>query len=760
MKAFFILIQLLLTFLVFKAQEVPIQQEIVLNEDASLLSIPLETTEYAVAIEVDSSLIDEKTTTFSDILESSFSIESTQAIIIDELSSTLDVNLNEETISTTVATSSVKTSPQESLPIDVNYLQDDTNLVELNACIYISCKCNYVNNNEINDIICENDYNLSKRLKSSLKKTYKINNFIINNITNFFEFPTNYFIGLNISVLIANNNLNLKRLLDDDFIQIKTTIKKLDLSKNSIKSISKHAFNELNNLIELNIESNQIEQLHHLLKLPQSLVKIDLANNLLTRIEKFYFSNVNQLKRLNLNENRINTIDANAFQNLDSIEYIDLSYNFIDNLDTSLFQSNVDTLKELKLDANNFYRMSRVILTQLLQNLTQLTVLTVSKNQLKHFPNMNNLINLKKLDLSHNKFESIEYLAKYLPSPSSKLEELNLSHNLLMKIDNNRFKNLNNLKILNLESNKIQIISTNAFNFLFNLERLNLKRNYLKQIPNEQIYNLIKLDFIDLSFQEYPGDPLRLIDDYSFDRNQTLANELQIQNFINYYSHINLRGNPITYIGKRAFCSVNKPNKQVKIKRLDLHDANIHHLNPCIFKQISSDTSRDEESRIHFTTKFLNEQFRLSINLYCDCDVIRYLELNNVKLKGSCILNDNGLSLFVAIDSLNCNKNFNSTKLALMCKNLYEYDCKKEYLSKNIPKQDHYWYAANDAKFKSNQSYYEDENNKLKQQQYGGASGGSVTNNIHNSAGTIFNTNYFLIISLILLTFIFYVIVN
>ena len=358
------------------------------------------------------------------------------------------------------------------------------------------------------------------------------------------------------------------------------------------------------------------------------------------------------------------------------MEILDLKYNSIQFIENDWLKSCANTIKLIFLDNNRLNEMS-VGLNQIFSSLSSLEDLSLMSNRLKFIPNVN--FGLKRLNCAKNEITDIK---SFTGLPDTLLE-LDLSSNLISQIKHDSFSKFKKLASLNMENNRISVLEKNAFNQLFMLKKLNLKKNYLKSLPTDNIYNLVSLRHIDLSFQDYPGVKLNVIDDYAFDRNQTLAKELGINSLD--YTSINLRGNPVTFFGKRAFCSHNSNSNWINIENLDLQETNVNNLNPCLMKQISH--HQNSSSKIKFNAN-------ADVKLNCNCEIFEYLKNNQVFLNGSCD-NDNEIAL---IDQQQvCN-----TNITISCKRIKEYDCEEKYNEKNANK---FWYSGKEFIHQSNETF-------------------------------------------------------
>ncbi|XP_029385452.1 transforming growth factor beta activator LRRC33 [Echeneis naucrates] len=172
-------------------------------------------------------------------------------------------------------------------------------------------------------------------------------------------------------------------------------------------------------------------------------------------------------EELQLNYNHIQTLQANSLLHYPSLSTLSLAYNSLEKLESNAFQDS-KLLENLYL-ANNNLHISYVETSH-------------SLNQLSH---------LKALDLSENKLND-EMAATLLQNLTS-LEYLNLSGNLLMRLDETSFKDLHQLKELDLQRN-IMFEIDDAFSSNPKLHRLNLAFNYLPCLVDFHMTQLVVLN--------------------------------------------------------------------------------------------------------------------------------------------------------------------------------------------------------------------------------------------------------------------------
>jgi Leucine-rich repeat (LRR) protein len=115
------------------------------------------------------------------------------------------------------------------------------------------------------------------------------------------------------------------------------------------------------------------------------------------------------------------------------------------------------------------------------------------------FENINDITNLKFLDLSNN--ELIEDMPENIFDKLSDLEHLDLSCNNLSSIPKNIFDKLTNLTHLDISYNDLSSIPANIFNKLTNLRYLYLYDNQImtKDLPRKIFKRLTKLTHLHIN---------------------------------------------------------------------------------------------------------------------------------------------------------------------------------------------------------------------------------------------------------------------
>ncbi|KAL1061188.1 hypothetical protein V6Z11_1Z037800 [Gossypium hirsutum] len=198
-------------------------------------------------------------------------------------------------------------------------------------------------------------------------------------------------------------------------------------------------------------------------------------------------STLSNLEILDLSENYLNDSILLSLSELSSLRYLDLSYNrFERSSHPRGFQwlSRLIKLETLDLSGNS---LKNSILLHM-RNLSSLKTLSLRRNQLGgkllHIQELNHLANLKYLDLSWNRIESISN-KDGTQWRLTNLEELDLSGNLFRNNTISFPQGLSSLKSLTLYNNHLQgSLDTIGLSNLTNLKKLDLSVNLIESFQS------------------------------------------------------------------------------------------------------------------------------------------------------------------------------------------------------------------------------------------------------------------------------------
>ena len=277
-----------------------------------------------------------------------------------------------------------------------------------------------------------------------------------------------------------------------------TSIKSIDLQKNSITTLNENAFYHLSSLRKLDLSNNLIREIPATGNGSRSGHKyieiLNLANNQFVYWPPWFCdSSMNgkslypRLKSLELRGNAIMVLTRTAWSCLKSLQRLYLSQNVIQDLNNDIF---VDLISLRKLLISYMAKPFRKIEPRAFHN-SRLTDLQFDHNWIDFKPNSaipyDTLFiycpNLTKLLIGYNDIRNItDGKLVTLLSPLSKLTYLHLGGARMYEIPENLFSKFTNLTKLYLGSNKIKAFNPNAFINVTKLKVLHLDANQIQVI--------------------------------------------------------------------------------------------------------------------------------------------------------------------------------------------------------------------------------------------------------------------------------------
>ncbi|KAL4310553.1 hypothetical protein GQ457_01G033300 [Hibiscus cannabinus] len=288
-----------------------------------------------------------------------------------------------------------------------------------------------------------------------------------------------------------------------------SSLKTLILGSNGLEGNLGHipGLNNLTNLKYLDLSWNKIESILNQdqtqLRLTR-LEELDLSGNLFRNNAFSFPKELSSLKYLIMERNNLQgSLDIKGLNYLTNLKRLYLSGNRIEAF-------NLAELEELDLSSNLFRNNTFSFL--FLKKFSSLEFLNMEGNKLEgslDIKESSNLRNLKKLDLSGNRIESLESFkdgdTKLMLL--THLEELHLDSNLF---NNSVFASLNwisNLKSLSINQNQLEgSLDMKDLDVFAYLRELDLSGNQLKDfVIHEGLGYLKKLQVLDLSENAFEG---------------------------------------------------------------------------------------------------------------------------------------------------------------------------------------------------------------------------------------------------------------
>jgi Leucine-rich repeat (LRR) protein len=376
---------------------------------------------------------------------------------------------------------------KNSKSLDLNYL---TNLSSSNTDLLLDAKEVRQDSKETNDFIRRNIYvktfNFLKDMQS--KEWQSWNSDDHNVFKNILEVEKK---GKITSLLLANNNIHTLAPIKEF-----KNLKKLDLSSNQFTEHSELSY--FPKIEELNLSGNTVDSIgeYKLEHLPQleNLTKLDLSNNSISDFNGL--KNFKNLEYLDISDTKQDNIKS--LPRLANLKILNISRNIPGDLSVL---NRFPTLAVLKINSTNSIYLKNL---PPLKTITELEISNINLGDYdwEAIKAVNNLIGLKKLDLSSNNLKNL-YLVndslfelkmktKNFSSLTSNvpcmIEDLNLASNKIFYLDG--VEKIEYLTLLNVSDNSISNLS--PLQYCEKLEYLNLSGNKIDNLTSLQNLNNLK----------------------------------------------------------------------------------------------------------------------------------------------------------------------------------------------------------------------------------------------------------------------------
>ena len=348
-----------------------------------------------------------------------------------------------------------------------------------------------------------------------------------------------------------------------------TSLTKLDLSNNGLRSMPPDELCHLPSLTSLNLSHNQMGSMADLGLLASNcrllrLESMDLSANEITTLHSYMLSEFwPQLKSLDLKNNfirHVESVEAVKAIHKCSLNYIDLSNNQINTLPSKLLQ-NCHDLKSVSFANNSLPSLD----SGFFDNLKRLERLDLSGNRLVSVTGRQtrDLVSLIHLDLSGNQLSILVESSRVFESMASTLQVLKLNNNRLKTIEAKVFNNLNSLKELDMSFNELAVLDKNTLSGLNRLTHLHLAHNDLNSLHEQAFESVPEVLVLGLSNNKLRESPLAL---KSLGKLQTL----------------DLSFNGLENLTNSSFLDL------ASIWRLQLNSNNIQNVTKSLFSQLKS----------------------------------------------------------------------------------------------------------------------------------------------------------------------------
>ncbi|XP_063224159.1 chaoptin-like isoform X2 [Bacillus rossius redtenbacheri] len=326
----------------------------------------------------------------------------------------------------------------------------------------------------------------------SLLQSVTIGGFKIN-----FEFGKKLFLQSFAITTVDIHNSFMPILSNYSFNTI-TEVENITLRSNQIKDIEINVFKNLKNLMIMDLSKNEIKFLHSDLFIKTQLEYLNVSHNKLVRVSPAFFMSLKLLKVIDLSNNLLISLDYKFFSYLPMLYLLNLENNLIGTADYSYFEQDntkMDTYVSLNYSAK-----------RILQDL------------LKHEHEHEQIINIssmpRKPELGYKASfptDGATLLNRGVFFHNLSLNELNLAHNCMNKIDNETFSSTINLIHLYLNHNLLTSINNYVFRNVIYLEKLFLHNNQLHFLEEGAFQNLVLLTYLSLSFNKLTSFDSRVL---------------------------------------------------------------------------------------------------------------------------------------------------------------------------------------------------------------------------------------------------------
>ncbi|XP_031153532.1 toll-like receptor 13 [Sander lucioperca] len=375
-------------------------------------------------------------------------------------------------------------------------------------------------------------------------------------------------------------NLNNNRLvqLADDLFDGLSNLTELRLYRNHIGAVSSTSFKSLTSLTFLDISKNKlhhITQVHTILQHLPNLQELVVKKNNFTTFQSWELTNSSlKLASLDLSQNPIAVfrITADVFPNLawlnigGSSKKLRMKWDVhnktflsrVSTLDISGLQITSDDMKTLRDTFNS--------------SLTSLRMNAMTPTNLSALINISCTIpTLSALQLQRNR---LFYVRSNFFQLCINVKEIDLSDNLIRRIEDQAFTSLHGLRILSLNHNKLTSVPP-ALRNLTTLEELNLSKNNISTLQCNDFANLTKLRQLSLhqnvisALQECVFKNLIRLQVLKLQNNTISKLNGAFKKYLPNLKQLRLNGNKLTAIKRREFMGLQS------LQNLSLHENQI-----------------------------------------------------------------------------------------------------------------------------------------------------------------------------------------
>lgn len=248
-------------------------------------------------------------------------------------------------------------------------------------------------------------------------------------------------------------------------------------------------FQNLTKVEVLSLADNAIPEIpREMFEHTPNLGTLDIARGKIKEIRSDDFSQLSNLQTLVVASNEIEMLEKDCFPK--TLYSLHIGRNKISSLNGTLRQ--LTDVKMLFINANNLTTLE----DELPESAPNLMMLMASNNRLEKLPKtVKNFIALDTCYINDNELRSLDGLFSH----QKKLIRLYLEHNKIEYLAEEEFLKSEDIDELNLSSNLIPSLNKSLL-YITNLRHANISGNLLREFSMQEIYKLMKLRHLDLSF--------------------------------------------------------------------------------------------------------------------------------------------------------------------------------------------------------------------------------------------------------------------
>ncbi|XP_052538552.1 toll-like receptor 3 isoform X2 [Tympanuchus pallidicinctus] len=301
------------------------------------------------------------------------------------------------------------------------------------------------------------------------------------------------------NLIYLNAGYNIISKLQPELCKNMPLLQILKLEHNQLHELPDGVFATCSNLTELNLGYNIIEVRNDPFKTLENLNVLDLSHNHLKSANLGLQQQLKNLRDLVLYSNQITELKKEDLKFLSntSLNSLDLSSNPLKKFHTGCLHAIGNLfgliLNNVELGENSTKELCTELSNTAIQNLSlsHVKLSHISRLTLQGLQGTNlTVLNLSKNSLSVIEDDSFQWL--------SNLEYLNLEDNNIFKVSSRLFYGLSSIKHLNLINALTGKIEDFSFQWLYNLEYLTMDHNNFPQITTNMFTGLKNLKYLSL----------------------------------------------------------------------------------------------------------------------------------------------------------------------------------------------------------------------------------------------------------------------